>query len=201
MAEGPGGAPTLSGGQSVVIQPPEMREPSALLRIDAVSIWEAGGQLGMTICPGQPPWGVFDRGAARDLAADIAAIRDWGTSILVSLMEIEEMRDYGVEDIPRQARAAGIQHVQLPILDMHVPEQDFESAWVDTGPLLHRELQRGGRVVLHCYAGLGRTGTIAARMLVESGLSPDEAIRRVRTARPGTIQTRMQELHVRTFGS
>lgn len=169
------------------------------LHIDAVPVWQAGGLLGMTICPGQPPWNGFDLGRERDLDADITAIRAWGANILVSLMEGEEMREYGVHDIPLRARKLGIQHLHLPIPDMHVPEQEFEMAWRHAGPALHQELQRGGKIVLHCYAGLGRTGTIAARMLVEAGMTPEEAINRVRAARPGTIQTRLQEQHVHTF--
>lgn len=169
------------------------------LHIDAVPVWQGGGQVGMTICPGQPPWSVVDATPARNMDADIAAIRAWGASILVSLMEAEEMREYGVHEIPQRARKLGLQHVHLPIADMHVPEQEFEQVWRQAGPLLHRELQRGARIVLHCYAGLGRTGTIAARMLVESGLTPAEAIRSVRAARPGAIQTRMQELHVHSL--
>ncbi len=171
------------------------------LHIDSVPVWQAGGLLGMTICPGQPPWNSFDSGRARDLDADIAAIRAWGGNVLVSLMESDEMRDFGVDEIPHRARKLGIQHVHLPIVDMHVPEQDFEQAWRSAGPYLHQELQRGGKIVLHCYAGLGRTGTIAARMLVESGLTAVEAVSRVRAARPGTIQTRLQEMHVHTFSS
>ena len=153
----------------------------------------------MTICPGQPPWNGFDVSRERDLEADITAIRAWGANILVSLMEREEMREYGVHEIPARARKRGIQHLHLPIPDMYVPEHEFELAWRHAGPALHQELQRGGKVVLHCYAGLGRTGTIAARMLVESGLTPEEAIRQVRAARPGAIQTRLQEQHVHTF--
>lgn len=171
------------------------------LHIDAVPVWQAGGLLGMTICPGQPPWNCFDASRERDLDADIAAIRAWGANILVSLMEVEEMREYGVHEIPQRARKLGMQHLHLPIMDMHVPEQDFERIWHHTGPMLHQELQRGGKIVLHCYAGLGRTGTIAARMLVESGLTPEEAIGRVRAARPGAIQTRLQEMHVHKFQS
>jgi ADP-ribosyl-[dinitrogen reductase] hydrolase len=49
---------------------------------------------------------------------------------------------------------------------------------------------------MHCYAGLGRTGTIAARLLVEHGMRPDVAIAQVRKIRPGSIETLEQEDYV-----
>jgi ADP-ribosyl-[dinitrogen reductase] hydrolase len=50
--------------------------------------------------------------------------------------------------------------------------------------------------VIHCLGGLGRTGTIAGRLLVELGSDPETAILQVRRARPGTIQSIMQECYV-----
>ena len=44
--------------------------------------------------------------------------------------------------------------------------------------------------------GIGRTGTIAARLLVEFGVAPEEAIQMIRRARPGTIETMAQEEYV-----
>jgi len=61
---------------------------------------------------------------------------------------------------------------------------------------LRRLLRRGGKVVIHCRVGLGRSGMIAARLMVELGMTPSEAISRVRKARPGAIQTSEQERHV-----
>jgi protein-tyrosine phosphatase len=57
---------------------------------------------------------------------------------------------------------------------------------------LRAALLRGDKVLVHCAAGLGRTGMLVARLLVDAGLSPAEAIARVRRARPGTIETRAQ---------
>ena len=54
----------------------------------------------------------------------------------------------------------------------------------------------GEDVYVHCKGGLGRAGTIAARLLVELGVSPKQAIADVRAARPGAIQTREQERYV-----
>ncbi len=55
-------------------------------------------------------------------------------------------------------------------------------------------------VVVHCLGGLGRSGTIAARLLVELGIDPDDAINRVRQSRPGAIETKAQEQYVRQKG-
>ena len=48
-------------------------------------------------------------------------------------------------------------------------------------------------VVVTCYAGLGRTGTVLACYLVYAGYTPDKAISQIRDLRPGSIQTRGQE--------
>lgn len=50
---------------------------------------------------------------------------------------------------------------------------------------------------MHCRGGLGRTGTIAARLAIEFGVPPDAALRAVRKARPGTVETPAQETYVR----
>ena len=51
----------------------------------------------------------------------------------------------------------------------------------------------GWRHFIHCRAGLGRSGMIAARLLVERGMAPEQAIIEVRAARPGAIETEAQE--------
>jgi ADP-ribosyl-[dinitrogen reductase] hydrolase len=61
---------------------------------------------------------------------------------------------------------------------------------------VQRRLDLGENVVLHCLGGLGRSGMIAARVLVERGLAPAAAITAVRAARPGAIETAQQEAYV-----
>ena len=64
---------------------------------------------------------------------------------------------------------------------------------------MRRTLRGGGRVVVHCRGGIGRAGTVASRLLVELGLcAPEEALARVRTARPACVETWEQERHVLT---
>ena len=52
-----------------------------------------------------------------------------------------------------------------------------------------------------CRGGLGRTGTAVACLLVDGGVAPAEAIARVRAARPGTVERRVQEEFVRDWSA
>src|SRR6266516_3803783 len=62
---------------------------------------------------------------------------------------------------------------------------------------LRARLRSGFDVLVHCRGGLGRGGLIAARLLVELGSKPENAIGQVRRARPGAIETLEQEDYVR----
>jgi ADP-ribosyl-[dinitrogen reductase] hydrolase len=63
------------------------------------------------------------------------------------------------------------------------------------GPRFVQALRAGKRLVVHCKDGLGRAGTIACLILLDSGVvtDADEAMARVRTVRPGAIETLAQE--------
>ena len=54
----------------------------------------------------------------------------------------------------------------------------------------------GHGVLVHCFAGLGRTGTILACFLVAQGMDAAEAIAHVRTRRPGSVEVYSQEFLV-----
>ena len=166
------------------------------LKIDAMPC--GGGLLGMTLCPGKQvddsntgdPW-------ERDLALDMRVIADWGATTLVSLMEEHELAKFGVRELGTVAEEAGLEWHLLPIRDYAVPDERFERLWTYSGHVLRRRLELGKRIVLHCRGGYGRTGTIAARLAIKCGSTPEEALRRVRAARPGTVETSDQEAYVR----
>lgn len=96
-------------------------------------------------------------------------------------------------------RQAKPRHTTTPIVDADLPDAVFEQSWRDAGPRLRAWLGEGRRILLHCRGGLGRTGTIAARLLIELGLEPDAAVTAVRAARVGALETRSREAYVRTL--
>lgn len=169
--------------------------PAPSLEIATLPLPPGKGVLGITHCPGKSD--VDTAGTRRrELAVDLAAIRAWGATVLVTLIETHEFELLKVDHLGEMAEAEGLEWHHLPIPDMDVPDWHFGRRWVYSGPRLRRLLRQGGRIVLHCRAGLGRAGTIAAHLLVELGVPAAEAISQVRNVRRGAIQTSAQEEHV-----
>jgi protein-tyrosine phosphatase len=168
------------------------------LRIDFVDP-PVGGAIGMTHCPGRRS--IDDRGRTwdRDLERDLRAIAAARIDVVVTLLGDEELRRHGAEALADRLASAGIRWLQLPIRDFGVPDPTVANEWRAQLPKLVDGLRTGDRILVHCAAGLGRTGTMAATLLVACGVSADEAVRTVRRARPGTIETERQEGFVRAF--
>ena len=88
-------------------------------------------------------------------------------------------------------------HLHLPVADMTAPSRDALDRAV---AFLREEILASRSVLVHCGAGLGRTGTILAAFLVSEGVQPGVAIQRVRDARPGAIETFDQEKCIYDYG-
>ena len=175
----------------------EMDEQAAApFLIDAVQVRPAGGWIGITPCPGTNRFPARVEPWERDLEGDFDAIAAWRAAAVVTLMREREIRSPSIADIRLAAERRGLQWHHLPIDDAGVPDPDFETRWQRSGPVVRAMLRTGRRVLVHCQGGLGRSGMIAARLLVELGEMPAVAIERVRHARPGAIETEAQAAHV-----
>ena len=163
------------------------------LQIAEVLLGKDEGRLGLTLCPGKKD---ASRSWDRDLKEDLRVIRVWGATTVVTLIEDHEFRLLGVENFASEIRSLGLDWIHLPIRDADVPDLRFEAAWVVSGRLLHERLDAGDRILIHCRGGLGRTGLVAGRILVERGCDPLTAINRVRAVQPHAIETAAQENYV-----
>ena len=163
------------------------------LAIAEVTLPPGAGRLGLTLCPGKKDPVL---GWDRDLGEDLARIQAWGASTVVTLLEDHEFRLLRIESLGADIARLGMAWLHLPIRDVEVPDGRFERAWETEGPVLHRRLDAGERVLIHCRGGLGRTGLVAALLLVERGSEPRLAIDRVRAVRPHAVETRAQEHYV-----
>ena len=125
--------------------------------------------------------------------ADIGLLRSCGFTAVVSIAS-EEYAD----PVGEWCQAGGLRYARYRVADMTVPEaadvRDFVAE-------VAHELEHGGRVAVHCLGGVGRTGTMIACYLVSAGSTADEAIDEVRRRRPGSVQTRSQELAVARYAA
>ena len=121
-----------------------------------------------------------------------------GSGIPTSIDEVQWVIKQGVKSIVTVREEPlddewikDVKYLHVMSNDMGVPEFNDLLAAVD---FIHSRLTHDEPVLVHCLAGLGRTGTILASYLVKyQNMSADEAIQKVREERPGSIQSFPQE--------
>ena len=121
-----------------------------------------------------------------------------GSGIPTSINEVEWVIEQGVKSIVTVREepldddwVKDVNYLHIMSNDMGVPEFDDLTHAID---FIHRRITNNEPVMVHCLAGMGRTGTLLACYLVKyQKMSADDAIRKVREERPGSIQSYPQE--------
>jgi protein-tyrosine phosphatase len=140
--------------------------------------WAKGpwpGKLALSARPRGDDW----------LEDEIASWRREGIDTVFSLLTSEEENDLGLSDEAREVKAQGMQFVSFPIMDRGVPNSDTKVA--KALERLDADLSAGRNVVVHCRQGVGRTGLIAAGLLVMKGLPPEAAVKSLSAVRGASI--------------
>ena len=167
------------------------------LRIDTLTARPDWGQIGMSFCPGKKQTNALTGAWHRDLYLDLGRIRTWGATVVLTLIEAHEFAFLEVEKLPGATIELGMTWLHAPIPDRKAPDISFLQQWPELSALLIDRLAAGQNIFIHCMGGLGRTGVVAAMLLIEAEIPVDKAIKLVRQSRPHTIETSEQEAFVR----
>lgn len=118
---------------------------------------------------------------------DFEAVADWTPDVIVTMTSVEEFER---EDFAAKITACAPQWMQVTVSDFGVPESDLE----EVVSRLSDVLSGGGRVLIHCKGGQGRSGMLCMRLLVDQGEAPKQALARIRQKRAGAVETDAQEI-------
>jgi protein-tyrosine phosphatase len=121
-----------------------------------------------------------------DAEAEVLGLVAKGVTVFLDLTEEGELMPYE-RLVPGSAR-----HVRVPVRDFSVPTDE---QLVGTLDAIDAEIESGGIVFVHCWAGCGRTGVVVGCWLVRHGTPPREALTKVADARglgcPQTLEQRL----------
>jgi len=100
--------------------------------IDTVAVPGTVGCMGLVGCPGTRIE-QYPTASKRQFQSDIDAISEWGANGVLCLVEPHELKILKVEHLPKAVQDAGMWWLQLPIMDMEIPTQEFEDQWAVEG--------------------------------------------------------------------
>ena len=125
--------------------------------------------------------------------ASVVNISRLGINLVVSLLEINEARTLGLEAEREEVRALGMDFVSFPIQDMGLPASVEEFA--SLSKMLLKQVNTGANVLIHCHAGIGRSGLMAAGMLLHCDLNPKQAFAHVSKMRGVRVPETPEQEH------
>jgi len=137
------------------------------------------GRIGLCPLPGR--WG--------DYPGDLGQVMHWRPDMVLSLITGNEFEVCEAATLPADLTSQGVAWRHLPVRDFRHPSPEALEAWSALSTEARTILGRGGRVLVHCYGGCGRSGMVLMRLMVEAGEAPDQALARLRAVRPCAVET------------
>ena len=129
-------------------------------------------------------------GRTRHYYADWLHLMAWRPDLVITMTPQSELDRKGAGTLGTDLANEGIAWVHFPVPDFGVPLD--EVPWNVARDAALAVLRRGGKVLVHCHGGCGRSGMICLRLMIAAGEGAEAALARLRQARPCAVETEAQ---------
>lgn len=142
-----------------------------------------GTKLIFTPCPGTKGVSVTD---------SLNALKAAGAQMVVTMMTQHELIEHQADTIPALCETLGMAWYHLPVEDGCAPEELFAQAFALHKTALLNAVNTGVTMVIHCHGGSGRTGLMAAILMLESGYDAADIKAQIQRIRPKSLTSPVQ---------
>ena len=104
-----------------------------------------------------------------------------GIHRVVSLLQHTEAELLGLQDESKEVLAQGMQFDSFPVADFGVPSS--LTAFAEFTREMSAQLTQGANILIHCRGGVGRSGLVAAGVMLQSGVDPGQVFSRISARR------------------
>ncbi|MFY0308825.1 protein-tyrosine phosphatase family protein [Leisingera sp. D0M16] len=131
-------------------------------------------------------------GGEGDYRSDLIQIYQWKPGLVISMTTEAEHAAAGVPRLGIDIQSMASRWLHLPVPDFSTPQPGVAAKWAAASRSARQALAGGGRVLVHCRGGCGRSGMAVLRLMIECGEEPAQALARLRAVRPCAVETEAQ---------
>ena len=155
-----------------------MTHPFDILTLDN------GAKLIFTPCPGTKAVSVADA---------LKSFKEAGAQAVITMMTMDELIENQADAIPSLCAELGMDWYHLPVEDGCAPDAPFAQAFALQKAILLDLIESGATIVIHCHGGSGRTGLMAAILMLELGYAPTQVKTQIQQIRPKSLTSAVQD--------
>ena len=145
--------------------------------------------FGVSNCPGKHQNSLLKK---LSLKNDLNSIWNQEINCIVSLITKDELKKLDINDFDKTITEYGFEHYSVEIQDLGIPSTNQLSTFKILTKNIIIAIKTEKKVLIHCNAGLGRSGLFAG-ILVKEMTDINHPINYIRKFRKGAIETKEQE--------
>lgn len=120
---------------------------------------------------------------------DFPLLNEMGCTHVITLLKESE----GAHRFGHMTKTAGMEWVWLPVPNGKYPHGEVHRLLIEAMPKLSGLLDDGRSILIHCSAGIHRTGTVAYGLLRWRGMDREQAVKLIGTIRRETAEGMLEK--------